>query len=300
LNASQWGQKMEGSRSSKGGSYNTIYSQQWLEEDEEYGLPRMKSIQIWELDGVLHKEAVIDKRVTDLLRRTVLKMEEVSGVLMEARERIVSNIRNELLGTGGRQVETKTDPSKVSHVLTSNWMSDMAKEGPLFTKKNPPTTDSDCYWDYYNVACAWPRYCVYTYKIGDLHLGQSCRVRETPLAKDDPELLLKDHVSLNETFNVSFYNDSTRGGGAGGVEWRIVYRDRNRRYFPPWFYVFLAFVGGAMAVICLLYVIFFRYRERVLRVMNDSSPGSVPSTPASSTTSNQSPFTPDKEEPQIG
>ncbi|CAA7391394.1 unnamed protein product [Spirodela intermedia] len=40
-----------------------------------------------------------------------------------------------------------------------------------------PLRDVDCYWDYGKARCAWPEHCEYRYVFGDVHLGQSCRLK---------------------------------------------------------------------------------------------------------------------------
>ncbi|XP_010556858.1 PREDICTED: phospholipid--sterol O-acyltransferase isoform X2 [Tarenaya hassleriana] len=45
--------------------------------------------------------------------------------------------------------------------------------------KRGPLRDADCYWDYGKARCAWQEYCEYRYSFGDVHLGQSCRLRNT-------------------------------------------------------------------------------------------------------------------------
>lgn len=220
--------------------YNTLFEQKWIEEHPSSGLQRLKTIQIWELEGVIHKNTLTDNRVTTLIQWTLSRWQDVARLMMETHQTMISKAREEL--------------SKVN-VLSSNWMDEMVKEDSC--RANPPSTNDDCYWDYYNVACAWPRYCAYQYKIGDLHLGQSCRLREMPLDKDDPQLLLRDYVALNATF--------PPGSNDSSVEWRIIYRDRHRDYLlPPWGYVFIAFVGGGVAVLFLLYIIFRCYRDQLL------------------------------------
>jgi len=230
--------------------YNTLFLQKQEHVNAKTGLPSMKSIQVWEMDGVTHKDTVTDIRVTRLIQWTLLKMEAWSHAVMETHERYIAMMREEL---------------RLNSIVRSCWATEMVKQGIFFSRKDHPKTDNDCYWDYYNVACAWPRYCHYQYQMGDLHLGQSCRLRETPLHKDDPQLLLKDHDPLNDTFTVP---------GNTSADWRIVYRDRDRNTrFPPWFYVFVAFVGGGLAVLILLYVTFRCYRKKVLETLNTTSTG---------------------------
>ncbi|KMZ69805.1 Phospholipid:diacylglycerol acyltransferase [Zostera marina] len=42
-----------------------------------------------------------------------------------------------------------------------------------------PLRDVDCYWDYGKARCSWPEHCEYRYVFGDVHLGQSCRLRNS-------------------------------------------------------------------------------------------------------------------------
>lgn len=42
-----------------------------------------------------------------------------------------------------------------------------------------PMRDEDCYWDYAHARCALHDSCEYRYTFGDVHLGQSCRLKKT-------------------------------------------------------------------------------------------------------------------------
>ncbi|XP_024967644.1 phospholipid--sterol O-acyltransferase [Cynara cardunculus var. scolymus] len=54
------------------------------------------------------------------------------------------------------------------------------KKSKFVTKaKRGPLRDEDCYWDYGKARCAWSEYCEYRYVFGDVHLGQSCRVKSS-------------------------------------------------------------------------------------------------------------------------
>ena len=52
-----------------------------------------------------------------------------------------------------------------------------ALDGANFQEEDVPQADHYCTWDYYHVRCANPKYCKYQYRFGDIHLGQSCRIR---------------------------------------------------------------------------------------------------------------------------
>ncbi|KAM7501492.1 hypothetical protein LguiB_000396 [Lonicera macranthoides] len=54
------------------------------------------------------------------------------------------------------------------------------KKTKFVTKaKRGPLRDEDCFWDYGKARCAWAEHCEYRYVFGDVHLGQSCRLRNS-------------------------------------------------------------------------------------------------------------------------
>ncbi|CAN6460370.1 unnamed protein product [Victoria cruziana] len=61
-----------------------------------------------------------------------------------------------------------------------------AKSKFVTKSRRGPLRDADCYWDYAKARCAWPEHCEYRYVFGDVHLGQSCRLKNNT----SPDLLL--------------------------------------------------------------------------------------------------------------
>ena len=47
-----------------------------------------------------------------------------------------------------------------------------------------PTDDSECFWSFPKATCAYSGICEYQYKVGDLYLSQSCRLKRGPAAAD--------------------------------------------------------------------------------------------------------------------
>ncbi|KAJ3672118.1 hypothetical protein LUZ60_006839 [Juncus effusus] len=54
-----------------------------------------------------------------------------------------------------------------------------AKSKFVTKARRGPLRDVDCYWDYAKARCAWPDHCEYRYAFGDVHLGQSCRLKNS-------------------------------------------------------------------------------------------------------------------------
>ncbi|XP_020112421.1 phospholipid--sterol O-acyltransferase isoform X1 [Ananas comosus] len=54
-----------------------------------------------------------------------------------------------------------------------------------------PLRNVDCHWDYGKARCAWPDHCEYRYAFGDVHLGQSCRLKNSSID------LLSEYLKLD-------------------------------------------------------------------------------------------------------
>ncbi|CAM6028890.1 unnamed protein product [Sphagnum balticum] len=52
-----------------------------------------------------------------------------------------------------------------------------AKRHFVSKEHREPMRDEDCYWDYGRARCSHPDHCEYRYAFGDVHLGQSCRLK---------------------------------------------------------------------------------------------------------------------------
>ncbi|KAL2643136.1 hypothetical protein R1flu_010723 [Riccia fluitans] len=52
-----------------------------------------------------------------------------------------------------------------------------AKRHFVSKAKREPLRDEDCYWDYGKARCGFSERCEYRYVFGDVHLGQSCRLK---------------------------------------------------------------------------------------------------------------------------
>lgn len=60
---------------------------------------------------------------------------------------------------------------------TSHGFHPDAKRHFVSKVKREPIRDEDCFWDYSKARCGMPDCCEYRYVFGDVHLGQSCRLR---------------------------------------------------------------------------------------------------------------------------
>jgi len=61
-----------------------------------------------------------------------------------------------------------------------------AKRRFVSKERREPLRDEDCFWDYGKARCGRADRCEYRYVFGDVHLGQSCRLRAS---------FEKDHIS---------------------------------------------------------------------------------------------------------
>ncbi|CAB9517445.1 Phospholipid--sterol O-acyltransferase [Seminavis robusta] len=211
--------------------FNSFYSKQWVDVHPDSGLQRPKSIQVWEFDGITHRDSVTHPLFLRIWKDILGGTTAFSRAYTNARERVMKRMWKEI------------DDSGTMDGISKNWLLDLSREGTFQnTNGNVPTNDNDCFWNYAEVRCDRPRYCEYQYRVGDVHLSQSCRLRETPLAKDDPRVLLRDAVAYNVSYTVA----------PDRVEWQTVYRSQDPQFIPPWAQLFLAFLGGAAALAVLL------------------------------------------------
>lgn len=225
--------------------FNTFYEKRWVETHPESGLQRVRSLQVWELEGIIHRDSVTDQTILGLLKALLIQAKRVCRQYVSAKKRMIQKAWDEIEEQG---------------MLKVDWLEKISLEGAFFHRDDKPEADKDCYWDYANVRCAWPRYCIYKYKLGDVTLSQSCRLRPEALEVDDPELLLRDAVAHNVSYNVS-----------NQVEWRVVYRDVGRKFVRPWFWVFVSFVGGALALGILFYGVFAIYHKEIVKLLKKRS-----------------------------
>ncbi|KAI5084356.1 hypothetical protein GOP47_0000525 [Adiantum capillus-veneris] len=69
------------------------------------------------------------------------------------------------------------------HLMRELWLELIYSGHPAAQRKfmpkgvRYPIRDEDCFWDYAKARCAVSEYCEYRYVFGDVHLGQSCRLK---------------------------------------------------------------------------------------------------------------------------
>ncbi|WOG81734.1 hypothetical protein DCAR_0100885 [Daucus carota subsp. sativus] len=72
-------------------------------------------------------------------------------------------------------------PIMMREIWLEMWHDAHADKNKNFVTKSMrgPLRDDDCYWDYGKARCAWSEHCEYRYIFGDVHLGQSCRLKNS-------------------------------------------------------------------------------------------------------------------------
>jgi len=231
-----------------GGRHNTYLTKRWVERDPLSGLQRTRSIQVWEMDGVKHRDSVTDPRVLSQMQQVIVKSHEAN---LKYRE-IVRKVR--------RDAWRKID---ASGLLEQNPIEEAALEAATWSDTKKPTTNDECYWDYRNARCAWLRYCVYDFVVGDLHLSQSCRLRPSPLPHDHPILREMDRSDYASQAN----RTDTQ------IEWRFVYADgRNiEPLFEPWQVILLSSVCAAIVLGIAGWIVFRTYHESIVAALQRHS-----------------------------
>mmetsp|Transcript_11687 Transcript_11687/g.18534 ORF Transcript_11687/g.18534 Transcript_11687/m.18534 type:complete len:374 (-) Transcript_11687:139-1260(-) len=123
--------------------YDTFFEERHLEPNGE-----IRSTAVWELDDIDHRAVIMEP----------VFLEQMSHQI---------HVQNNVVGKMEAQIE------KMINTMIST-ISIFPKRGAAVV----PTTDTECFWDYLHVKCAFPHVCGYYYKFGDYHLGMSCRLHK--------------------------------------------------------------------------------------------------------------------------
>eukprot|EP00040_Diaphanoeca_grandis_P035558 m.223979 g.223979 ORF g.223979 m.223979 type:complete len:865 (+) comp33418_c0_seq1:131-2725(+) len=121
---------------------------------------------VWEFDNVEHRGIIVGE---DFRREFDLELEALRRT---SQARLSLNIQKKQKSFGLRHNKG-------------------AREALLRPKK-----DNDCFWDYYAAVCEPKLFCEYAYKFGDIHLGQSCRLRQIHDKTFDDDDLQKQFYEL--------------------------------------------------------------------------------------------------------
>ena len=220
--------------------HNRFFTQRTLVTSRRTGLPKVRTVQVWEIEGVAHRDSVTDSRVLEQLRSVLLRNRKIKGKL----KNIMSQSRHDL-------------EQRIMDMVSRDLIYDVVLENAAWSHDSTPENDDECFWDYAKVTCAWGRYCEYRYKLGDLHLSQSCRLRDEPLPYD-PEIDKKDHFDLNPLKKTTMEV----------ISHRYVYYDDDfeAQFFDmePWVIVSLGLLGAFLTVFVCSYMIFRIYHVEIV------------------------------------
>eukprot|EP00957_Ditylum_brightwellii_P095432 7268850-Ditylum_brightwellii.AAC.1 len=169
------------------GKFHTFYKRHWIEESRVTHIQKAMRREVWEIDGLSHRDSVTDPQVMHMIRSALRKATENGKMVAQMRMKSLMQTKEEIERSGA---------------LYDDLLDSFVEEGAKWSIDDPPQDDNECYWDYGEARCAWQRYCSFQYQFGDLHLSQSCRLRPKPLDKNDPRLH-KDSIAHNVTFNVT-------------------------------------------------------------------------------------------------
>ncbi len=153
----------------------------------------------------------------------------------------------------------------VDELMKHDMIRDLILEGAAWSKDRKPDSDDSCFWDYAKVGCAWNRYCEYRYEIGDIHLSQSCRLRDKPLPHDydqdkidDDDMTLKFEKTEIISHRYVYHNDDF---------------ERVRKIFDmePWIFVTLVCVCVSIFFLLSGYLFFKIFHLEILKILKRQS-----------------------------
>jgi hypothetical protein len=250
----------------KSKEHNRFFVQRSIGVSRRTGLPKLKTTQVWEIQGVAHRDSVTDSRVLEQLRSVLLKNKKMKRKLRDIR------------------TESRRDlEQSVMSLMRQDMIYDVVLEHAAWSHDKQPESDDACFWDYAKVRCAWARYCEYVslslslslsllillnysgtynhryqYKLGDVHLSQSCRLRDKPLPHDFD--LEKDNFELTMEKTTKEI-----------ISHRYVYFDDDfkREFFhmEPWLVVTLISVGSSMLIALCSCIVFRFYHVEVVKAL---------------------------------
>jgi len=147
----------------KSKEHNRFFVQRSIGVSRRTGLPKLKTTQVWEIQGVAHRDSVTDSRVLEQLRSVLLKNKKMKRKLRDIR------------------TESRRDlEQSVMSLMRQDMIYDVVLEHAAWSHDKQPESDDACFWDYAKVRCAWARYCEYVSL--SLSLSLSAHIAQLTLA----------------------------------------------------------------------------------------------------------------------